>query len=483
MSTLYQYQQEGVLFIEKKKGNALVADQMGLGKTIQSISFLYRNRKKALPAIIVCPSSLKENWAAEIKKWAKMETLILSGRKSKTIKTKKQIIIINYDIVHDWKEQLLKLPYKTLILDEGHYVKNTKTKRSKGVNVLNGKAKHTIILTGTPIENKPVEIYNLIRLIRPKLFPKYLDFVQRYCDAKRTNFGWDFSGTSNAKELHNLLTRTIMIRRLKADVLKDLPPKRLCKIVLPIDNRKLYEEAENNFITYITNKVRNDVEKLNKIVEGIVVNDAALLEKAKIADSEIREMQKEKIESISRAPALIQMEHLKQLSVNGKMKGIIEWVQLFLESDEKLILFATHKFVIRKLQEEFGDIVVTIDGSTSSGKRQKIVEQFQTDNKIKLFIGNIKAAGVGITLTAASNVAFVEYPWTPSELEQAEDRAHRITQKKEVTVYHLVGKETIEERIIGLIEEKKKVIEAIIDGKEGESGNLLSDLIKSYIKK
>lgn len=483
MSVLYEYQQDGVLFIEKKNGNALVADDMGLGKTIQSISYLYRNRKKALPAIIVCPSSLKDNWAAEIKKWTKMDSLILSGRKAKTIKTRKKIIIINYDVVHDWKDELLKFPYKTLILDEGHYVKNPKTKRSKGVDFLNQHAKHTIILTGTPIENKPVELYNLIRLIRPKLFPKYWDFVQRYCDAKRNGFGWDFTGTSNAQELHKLLTRTIMIRRLKKDVLKDLPPKRLCKIVMPIDNRKLYEQAENNFITYISNKVRNDVQELNKVVESLEIADKELLEKAKISDTQIRKLQRDKLESISRAPALIQMEHLKQLSVEGKMNGIIEWIQLFLESGEKLILFATHKFVIKRLQEEFGDISVTIDGSTPSGKRQKIVEQFQKDKKTKLFIGNMKAAGVGITLTAASNVAFIEYPWNPSELEQAEDRAHRITQKKKVTVYHLVGKDTIEERIIGLIEEKKKVIEAIIDGKGGGSGNLLADLIKSYTKK
>ena len=186
------------------------------------------------------------------------------------------------------------------------------------------------------------------------------------------------------------------------------------------------------------------------------------------------------------ARAFTEIEVLKQLSVKGKLKGVIEWIKDFLTVSDKLVVFAIHKFVIHALMEEFKNIAVKIDGSVNLTDRQKNVDRFQKDKKIKLFIGNIKAAGIGITLTASSNVAFVELPWTPGTLVQAEDRCHRIGQKDSVNIYYLLAIGTIDERIAHLLDQKKKVLDAVLDGKRFDNRytdeeSLLYDLIKEYL--
>jgi SWI/SNF-related matrix-associated actin-dependent regulator 1 of chromatin subfamily A len=307
---------------------------------------------------------------------------------------------------------------------------------------------HFIALTGTPIMNRPVEIYNALSMINPFVVPNYWQFTQRYCGAKYNGFGWDFNGASNTEELHRLLTGTVMIRRKKADVLKDLPDKVYSSIPMELENQKEYDYAEANFIDFV------------KHTKGQEAADKA-----------------------SNAAVITQIEGLKQLAVKGKMNAVIEWVHDFLESGEKLVLFAIHKSAIDQLMEEFKGLAVKIDGSVTADDRNKAVEAFQNDDRVRLFIGNIKAAGVGLTLTAASNVAFIEYPWTPGELKQAEDRCHRIGQKNSVNIHHLVAYHTIEGEIVDLLDSKTKVLDAVLDGHETHEESLLSSLIKSALKR
>jgi SWI/SNF-related matrix-associated actin-dependent regulator 1 of chromatin subfamily A len=486
MSVLYEYQQDGVLFAEKKKGRVLIADEMGLGKTIQAISYLYRNKRKALPVVIVCPSSLKRNWQIEITKWTRMESVILEGEKPKKKKLKgTKIIIINYEILQFWVDEIRSVfKYKTVVLDEAHYVKNPKAIRSKAVAYLVKETKHILCLTGTPIESKPIELFNILKLIRPKLFPNYMKFALRYCGAKRGAFGWEMNGASNVRELHKILKKTLMIRRLKKDVLKDLPPKTVAKVGIEIDNREEYNEAENNFIAYVADKVESDIRKLNALLDKEIVNfDKNIIEGSKISDAQVVRIKEEKIEKITKAPYLIQIEYLKQLAVQGKMKKMIEWIDLFLESGEKLIIFATHRKVIEDLYTRYRKIAVKLYGATSPKKRQSAVDTFQNDPEVKVFIGNFKAAGVGITLTAASNVLNAQYPWNPSDLSQSSDRAHRITQTKQVTIWNLVGVGTIEEKIIDLLQEKQTIIDQILDGRKPPKSNILSELVQYYKNK
>lgn len=236
-----------------------------------------------------------------------------------------------------------------------------------------------------------------------------------------------------------------MLRRLKSEVLTELPEKTRAFLPIELDNETEYCTAENNFIDFVAKTKGN-----------------AAAHRA------------------SNAVALAEIEGLKQLAVRGKLQACIAWVRDFLEVDGKLVVFCTHRFVVDALMEEFKDVAVKVDGSVTGENRQKAVDAFQTNTNVRLFVGNVKAAGVGITLTAASNVAFIELPWTPGEVTQAEDRLHRIGQRNSVTVYYLLAQSTIEERIARLIDRKRKVLDSVLDGRETEQESLLSELMKEY---
>jgi SWI/SNF-related matrix-associated actin-dependent regulator 1 of chromatin subfamily A len=319
------------------------------------------------------------------------------------------------------------------------------------------------------------------------MFPNFWAFAQRYCGAKRNRFGWDFGGATNTEELHNVLTKNIMIRRKKADVLKELPPKQICKVPLAINNRAEYQKAELDFINYISNKFEGDLRALSKRMEmeaeefskiqGIQVS-------AGIEEADIKTLTANKVESVSKAQTLVQMEILKQLAVKGKLKHIIEWIQNFLDgSDEKLVVFMVHRAIVDELYEHFKTIAVKLYGGISANNRQKAVDAFQTNPDIRLFIGNIDAAGVGITLTSASNAVVGELPWNPGKLSQAADRIHRITQTKQVTIYMLIAMNTIEEAILDLIQSKQEVLDQVLDGKKAFKTTLFEDLINYYRNK
>ncbi len=442
---LYPFQRKGVAFLEQKNGRALIADEMGLGKTVQALTWLQIHPEKR-PAIIVMPASLKLNWAKEALIWlTKPKIEIVQGKTPWKIKG--DIILINYDILNkEWIRELKRIEPQVLITDECHYYKNNKAIRTKMIKLLAKDTPHMIALSGTPILNRPHEIYNAINIIDPTIFPYYTQFAERYCNRQWTPYGVDDSGSSNTGELHNILKDTVMIRRLKADVLSDLPPKVLSFVPIQITNRVTYRGAEADFIAFV------------RETKG---HEAAA--------------------RASNAKAFAEIEGLKQLSMKGKLKHSIDWIKDFLDgSDKKLVVFAIHRFVIDELMDNFKNIAVKIDGSVSITNRQKAVEDFQKNPNIRLFVGNIKAAGVGLTLTAASDVVILELPWTPGELVQAEDRVHRIGQRGSVNVYYLLAADTIEEKIAKLLDKKKQTSDAILDGKITEKDSLLIEIMKMY---
>lgn len=440
---LYPFQMEGVAITEQRKGMVLNADEMGLGKTIQTIAWLQMH-PELRPVIVVVPATLKINWQRECQKWMqKQDICILESTKPYTFNA--DIVIINYDILYYWLNVLRKRNFKVLITDEAHYYKSNKAKRTKAVKMLAKGIPHVIPLSGTPIESRPVEIYNAINLVAPTLFPKRWGFLNRYCNPTYNGYGWNFNGASNIAELHQKLTTTCMIRRKKVDVLKDLPEKIRSYIPIELDNATEYYKAESDFIEWV------------KDTKG-----------------------KEAAEKVSRTAQISSIETLKQLAVKGKLKQAINWIEDFLQSDKKLVVFATHHFVIDYLMTSFPDISVKIDGRVSQTERQVAVDKFQNDDNIKLFVGNIEAAGIGITLTKASDVVFLELPWTPAKLEQAIDRLHRIGQKFSVTVYFLLANNTIEERIAKLLDIKRKIVDGILDGQESDEDSLFGELMKSY---
>jgi len=433
---LLPFQSIGVKFVENAGGRALIGDEMGLGKTIQALSYL-RLHPEIRPALIVCPASLKLNWRNEAVKWLDVRDNV--SVINKEIICDKSVYIINYDILIKYQAQLSAMKFKAIILDESHYVKNQKAKRTEATIEIAKDIPNRILLTGTPVLNRPRELFTQLNIIDPISYPKFTTFAFRYCGAENTDYGWDFNGVSHAEELNDRL-KTTMVRRTKAQVLQELPDKRRQTIVVLLSNEEEYFKAHNDFTKWL---------RINK---GITTD----------------------------AEHLVRIEMLKQLSAKGKMEAIIENITNFLESGKKLVVFAHHKFVIDQLMSEFKDIAVSLTGSTSMDDRQKAVDDFQHNSDVKLFIGNLQAAGIGITLTAASDVMFIEFPWTPSQLYQAEDRLHRIGQKNAVNVMYMTGENTIDIEIAELIQKKAKVIDAVIDGKESTDLNIMKNLIEKY---
>jgi len=471
---LYSFQEEGVAFLEARDGRALIGDEMGLGKTVQALAYLQNNPDKR-PAIIVCPSSLKINWMREAQHWmSDPDIQILSGTDASG-PIHGDVLIINYHILKDWKERLKDLQAEVLVLDEFHYIKNNKAKRTKAAKFIGKHIPHVIGLSGTPILNRPVELINPVRLVDKSVIPNAWHFKKRYCDAQHNGFGWDFSGASNTEELHEKLTNTVMIRRKKKEVLTQLPDKVRSFVPVELNNKKEYQQAEDDFVNYVKEKTEQEMEM--EIREKL---GDELFGNVEINQQRLEQLKKEKAEKVSNAEALVKIEGLKQLAVKGKLDQAVSWIRDFLNSDGKLVVMATHKFTIKKLMEEFGDIAVKVDGSVSGADRDKAVQQFQNNDKIKLFIGNMKAAGVGLTLTAASAMAFLELPWTPGDLSQAMDRIHRIGQEEVCNYYFLLAENTIEEKIANMLDKKTKTLDSVLDGKKPAEQSLLSELMTDY---
>lgn len=437
---LFPFQKQGLTFLNKRNGRALLGDEMGLGKTIQTLAWLSLHHE-ARPALVICPNTLKPNWAKETYEAVGLSTEIIYGTKNKTPEViPSEIYIINYDIIGKNLEYIKKLKVKTIILDECHYIKNKKANRTKVVVELCKSVPYLIAISGTPIINRPSEFFTVLNLLDKANFSSFWKFAERYCGLTRTRFGWIYNGATNTKELYERLNGKLMLRRLKKDVLKELPDKMREVIPLDIDNRKEYELCSNDFSSWLGTDYGS-------------------------------------------AEAIVQMEKLKQLAVKGKMNQILDWIEDFLSSGKKLVLFATHIETLNILQDEFPDCSVRIDGSTPQEKRMSIVEEFNSSSTKNLFLGNIKASGVGITLTGASDVAFVELGWTPGEHIQAEDRIHRIGQKECCQIHYLIAKDTIEEELAKLIQKKLQVLNEILDGKSSDKEEQIYSLLIEKLKK
>lgn len=445
--TLYPFQAQGVSFLEHRNGKAIIGDDMGLGKTIQALAYIH-NHPELKPAIVIAPAAVKYNWANEVKACLddSRRVVVLEGGKPYEIDLP-DIIILNYDIAAKWHKYLTSLNPQILVLDECHAIMNNTAIRTKAVKALAKNIPHVIPMSGTPIINRPKEIYNAIQIVEPTLFPNFMNFARKYCGAKHNGFGWDFNGASNLEDLYDKL-QGVMIRRKKEDVLPELPEKQRTVIPVELSNRKEYKTVEDDFIGWV---------KENKGIKA-----------AKKA---------------SNAEALAKISALRYMAAKGALKSAKEWITNFLETtSHKLVIFAVHKDIIEDVMQTYGSIAVKIDGSVPAKKRTEVVTQFQTDPDTRVFVGNIQAAGIGITLTAAHNVVFLELPWTPGLLDQAEDRCNRIGQKNAVNIWYLLPRDTIEEKLAEIIDAKKKVITAVLDGVEIKEESLLADLMNSYTR-
>lgn len=461
---LRPFQNTGVSFTQAKGGCVLIADDMGLGKTVQGIGYM-QLRQRLRPILVTCPASAKGGWAKHIREWMSGDNnkvYVLNGKpKPEDIPLMKaaDIVIGNFDIlINDtikktdpqtgkvksvgikntgWEDYLTKVGFKILVIDEIHYLKSNKALRTKAVRKIARKINKRIGLSGTPFENRPVELFVPLNIINPGIFPSYFDFIREFCGAKHNGFGWDTTGATNTEKLNYILTSTIMIRRKKEDVLPELPPKN--RIVIPIEiDRKKYKAAQQEFDEWLDNNSDNP------------------------------------------AAAMVEMGKLKRAAVDAKLDQAIQWIWDYLETGNKLVVFCHHKEIVERLEKRFAGMAVTIAGKTPTKKRYEIEEQFQTDDKIRLFIGT-KAACEAITLTAAPATCFIEFWWEKSKHNQGEDRVHRMTQEADsVTAYYLLAVGTIEEYIAGILDGKGQVLDAVLDGKKTEETSMIMELLKKY---
>jgi len=461
---LLPFQKEGVGFIESRNGSALIADEQGLGKTIQALGYL-EIHPEIRPILIVVPASVKINWQREALKWVSENNKIhiLSGKNPYSL-PKADIYIINYDILGDakwnekkkeyelkgWVPSLINCKFKLIIGDEIQRIKSSSAQRSRAMMYLSKHIAKRQALSGTPIKNKAIEFFNSINFVNPQLFPNYWNFGEEFANKVYNHFstsGFSFEGSRNADKLHRILKETIMIRRLKEEVLKDLPPKIRAVVPMEIVNQKVYDEKMDEFKKWIegTYTTKNGTIKSNE------ENPAA---------------------------PMVLLEKMRQATLLGKIDACIEWIEDFIESGKKLIVFATHIETLNILQKKFKNISVRVDGGTKD--RQSQVDAFWNDDKIQLFLGNIIAAGEGLNLQIASDVAFIEYTFVPTDHVQAEDRAHRINQKDNVTAWYLVAANTVEEKLVEILNDKAKILDQILDGKDVNEESVFSEIVKYF---
>jgi SWI/SNF-related matrix-associated actin-dependent regulator of chromatin subfamily A-like protein 1 len=428
----------------------LIADEQGLGKTIEAIGVA--NYYGFIKILILCPASVKYNWWNECDEWLTTfaDMAVVNGF-TPEVPDSTNGLIVNYDLLREPKvQELLRRfgPFDLMIIDEAHYLKNPEAKRTaavlSGAGALARLAGRHILLTGTPIQNQPVEIYALVaafgrRCLGP--YARYKDFIYRFCGAYRDRYGIQLGQASNTEELNWRLREGFMMRRLKKDVLKDLPPRRYQVIPLELDARtgEVFKKAQN----------------------------ADLFDNLTEADIRKAEMGVDMRRHESDTKALGELVSLRRELAELKLDACIKHIEHLLFSGcEKLIVFAHHKDIVGAIEARLTKYKpVKVSGSVSAKARQKAIDAFQKDPATRVFIGNIEAAGTGITLTAGHTLVFVESSWVPGVILQAIDRAHRRGQDMPVVAQFLVIRDTLEEYMMYRAIEKIKQIEKIVEKK------------------
>lgn len=432
--------------IEKLVGSKrfILADDMGLGKTTSTIiAALETGAKKIL---IVCPASLKINWQREILNYSDRPVFIAEGKK---YSVESDFVIVNYDILKNFhttdpknKEEslLLKSNFDLVILDEAHMISNVQAQRTKLINNFVKKINRVWLLTGTPMTSRPMNYYNLLNIIESPVAQNWMAYAIRYCQGYQFKAGnrkvWNVSGASNLEELRERTSKQI-IRRLKEEVL-DLPDKIITPIYLRLQSKQ-YEDLMGEYYDWYD---------------------------------------KNPDESSSLTVQFSKLMKVRKVIANEKVKQTIEFAENILEQGKKVIIFTNFTDTLQTIYQHFGKQSVYLDGSCSNSMRQQAVDSFQNDEKIKVFVGNLKAAGVGLTLTSAEVVIMNDLSFVPAEHSQAEDRAYRYGQKSNVLVYYPIFDNTIEGAIYDILNKKKEIIRTVMGDQPMEnSGDVVEEIL------
>lgn len=432
--------------IEKLVGSKrfILADDMGVGKsTSAAIATLEVNVNKIL---LICPASLKINWMRELQFYTDKSIYIAEG---KNFSSDHDIVIVNYDIIKNFhelksKEQTIiqKFNPELIIIDEAHYISNSQANRTKLINDFAKKSKYLWLLTGTPMTNRPINFYNLLNLIESPTAQNWMAYAIRYCQGYQFNAGkrkvWNVNGASNLEELRDRTSKQ-MLRRLKEEVL-DLPDKIITPVYLRLKSKE-YENLMGEYYDWYENKSE---------------------------------------ESSSLTIQFNKLMKVRKVIANEKIQHTIEIAENIIEQEKKVIIFTNFTDTLQILYSHFGKTAVYLDGSCSKVQRQYAVDQFQENDKIKVFIGNIKAAGTGITLTSGDACIMNDLSFVPADHAQAEDRAYRYGQKNNVLVYYPLFDNTIEGAIYDILDKKKRIINTVMgDDLAMNGGDVVEEILNS----
>lgn len=458
------YQKAGIAYA-LNRDSVLIGDEMGLGKTIQAIG-VFNADETIKKVLVVCPASLRLNWKREFEKWATrtVRTEIVNGGKASDFPSSDfDILIVNYDVLSKHRKRVDEIAWDMLIVDEAHYAKNQSAQRTKAIFgwvTKDGKVKQTpikarrkLFLTGTPIVNRPIELWILVQSLDPDgLGRNFFGFAKKYTNAYHNGYGWDFSGAQNLDQLQRLMRERFMVRRLKADVLKELPAKRRQVVEIPANGASKAVNEEKRIFDHH----KSYLAELDERIREAETADAYDLSYDGYAVETLREMWRDAM-----LAAFTEMSKARHEVALAKVPHVVEHLETALEQGP-VVCFAHHKDVVKALADRFEGRVVTLTGETKMEDRQLAVDRFQ-NGEVDLFIGNIQAAGVGITLTRSSHVVFAELDWVPGNLSQAEDRCHRIGQDQSVLVQHLVLEDSVDAQMAKTLVEKQEVISKALD--------------------
>lgn len=436
---LKPFQRAGVRYLLAQR-RAFLADEQGLGKTIEALATVEAD--DAYPAVVVCPASLKLNWLRELERWLPHRgAQALAGSRRGAPIAGADITVVNYDIVAARLQELCALAPRALVLDESHHCKNAAAKRTQAVQRLSAVVPRdglVLALSGTPVINRPAELISQLRILG-----RLDDF------GSGARFGQRFRGPDAHLRLHWHLRARCFARRLKVDVLPQLPAKTRAIVPVELDNEPEYRLAERDLVAWLQTQPL-DLRELDARV-------AAAL----------------------RAERLVRLNALKLLAARGKLHAALTWIHDFCSSGERLVVFAHHREIQQAVLARFPHALHVLGGD-SHAARDSAVQAFQASDgpENQLIVCSIEVAGQGLTLTRSSNVVFLELDWTPAKHDQAEDRCHRIGQQDAVNASYLLAADTVDETISTLLERKRAVIGAVTDGREEDEEGVVDALVR-----
>lgn len=433
--TLAPFQWAGVRYALDAR-RAFLADEQGLGKTVQALAALEAD--EAYPAVVVCPAAMKLGWEREAGRWLPHRSVALvNGRGA--LPPSQEITILNYELVAAHRTALVRRAPRAVVVDESHYCKNPHAKRTQSVRRLAESVPEDglrLALTGTPVLNHADELIAQLRVIG-----RLEDF------GSGARFSREFRGDLSEERLHWHLRRRCFVRRLKSDVLPQLPDKRRVVVPMALTNEREYRLAEHDVVAWLRSQPLD------------------------LAELDAR------IAATLRAERLAQLTALQRLAARGKLAAALAWIEDFLVSGEALVVFARHVEVQQAVLARHPGALHLL-GTDSLLRREGAIEAFQAPGGPQLIVCATRAAAQGITLTRASNVCFLELEWTPAMHDQAEDRCHRIGQRDAVTAWYLLAAETIDETMARLIQSKREIISAVTDGREAAADGLIEGVVR-----